>query len=73
MPKVSVYLPDDMYRQVRERHLSLSALTQDAVEKALARRSLEDWIEGERHRAPRASKPVPTSAIMDEIRDEFGR
>lgn len=30
MPKISVYLPDDLYREVRERNLPLSALTQDA-------------------------------------------
>jgi post-segregation antitoxin (ccd killing protein) len=31
IPKVSVYLPDDLYRETRERNLPPSALTQDAI------------------------------------------
>ena len=35
MPEVSVYLPDELYRAAQERKLPLSALAQEAVERAL--------------------------------------
>ena len=44
IPKVSVYLPDDLHREARERNLPLSALTQDAVERAIRTAGLSDWI-----------------------------
>ncbi len=44
MPKASVYLPDELYRRAREHDLPLSALMQQAFERALPRASLEEWI-----------------------------
>ncbi len=44
MPKVSVYLPDELYCQTRERDLPISALAQEAIDRALRRASLDEWI-----------------------------
>ncbi|TRW43800.1 type II toxin-antitoxin system CcdA family antitoxin [Georgenia yuyongxinii] len=72
MPKVSVYLPDELYRQARERGLPLSSLTQKAVEDALRRAGLQEWIDRERIRPPRATVAVNTSALLEHVRDNFG-
>lgn len=73
MPKVSVYLPDELYRKVRERGLALSALTQRAVEDELRRTGLADWLANARSVPPRVRDDVDTAAVMDDVRDEFGR
>lgn len=70
MPKVSVYLPDDLYREARELQLPISALAQDAVRGALARARNEGWIERARSRARRP--PIDTSQLLDEVRQDFG-
>ena len=72
MPKVSVYLPDDLYQAARDEGLPISTLTQDAIRGALATKANAAWIEEMRHRAPIVSRPVDTSALMAEVRDEFG-
>lgn len=41
MPRIQVYLPDDLYRQVKERGLPASELLQEAVRVELRRRELE--------------------------------
>lgn len=72
MPKVSVYLPDDLYRRARDRGLKLSALTQAAVEEALGDRPNERWIEEVTVRPARVrEQQVDTSALLSDVRDEF--
>ncbi len=73
MPKVSIYLPDDLYRRVREHALPLSALAQQAAETALRQASVDDWIERMRLLEPQTRHPIDTSALMDTVRNEFGR
>lgn len=72
MPKVSVYLPDELYRKARERDLPLSALAQEAIEQALRRASLHDWITRERSRPRRTTRVIDTSVLLEQVRDEFG-
>ncbi|PFG39001.1 post-segregation antitoxin (ccd killing protein) [Georgenia soli] len=72
MPKVSVYLPDELYRRARERGISLSALTQEAVERALRTSDISDWVARERARPPRAERQVDIENLMDDVREEFG-
>lgn len=72
MPKISVYLPDELYRRARERDLPLSALAQGAIEQALRRASLDEWIAHERSRPRRTTQSIDTARLMDEVRDEFG-
>ena len=40
MPRMQVYLPDDLYRQVKERRLPASELLQQAVRAELHRQEL---------------------------------
>lgn len=72
MPKVSVYLPDELYRKARERDLPLSALAQEAIEQALRRASLDEWIARERSRPRRMTHVIDTSTLMAQVRDDFG-
>jgi post-segregation antitoxin (ccd killing protein) len=73
MPKVSIYLSDELYRQAQEHELPLSALAQEAVVAALRRRHNAEWIEAVRARDRRVTERIDTSGLMDEVREEFGR
>jgi post-segregation antitoxin (ccd killing protein) len=42
MPRLQVYLPDELYRAVKERHLPASELLQGAVRVELRRQELLD-------------------------------
>ncbi len=44
VPKVSVYLPDELYREARMRQLPLSSLVQEAVERALRNSNRQEWV-----------------------------
>jgi len=72
MPKVSIYLPGELYRKAREHDLPLSALSQAAIEQALRRATVLEWIGRERSRPRRATQDIDTSRLMQEVRDEFG-
>lgn len=75
MPKVSVYLPDDLHDEVRRRGLSLSGLTQAAVREAIAKDELSAWLETMRDRlrdGPRSPGEPPIEDVMAEVADEFG-
>jgi post-segregation antitoxin (ccd killing protein) len=72
MPKVSVYLPDELYRAAQERKLPLSALTQEAVEQALRKSELKEWVARMRARPPLTDVVIDTEAVLDEVRAEFG-
>ena len=72
MPKVSVYLPDELYRQARDHGLPISALAQRAVEEALRCAATDTWVAAVRARAPRSTTDFDTSALLAEVRDEFG-
>jgi post-segregation antitoxin (ccd killing protein) len=72
MPKVSVYLPDDLYRRVREHGLPLSAITQTAVEQALRTSERLAWVEQMRSRPRRVRNRIDVQSALDAARDEFG-
>ena len=71
MPKVSVYLPDDLYQRAREQGLKLSALTQRAIERELDRDPNREWIRQVRTRPPLTEKVIDTAALLDDVGDEF--
>ena len=72
MPKVSVYLPDELYRRAREQGVKLSAVTQAALERELARDPNAGWVARVRDREPRVDHEIDTSGLLAEVRDEFG-
>lgn len=70
MPKVSVYLSDDLYQAARERGLSVSSVAQQALEVALRVDANRAWID--RARARPAERSFDTAELMSEVRQEFG-
>ena len=72
MPKVSVYLPDDLDQRAREQGLPLSAITQAAVEQALRTSERLAWVERMRSRPRRVRGPIDVLSALDAARDEFG-
>ena len=44
MPRVNIYLPDDLAAAVRAAGLNLSSLTQDAIRQQLAGRTTDAWL-----------------------------
>ena len=74
MPKVSVYLPDELYRAARERGVSVSTVAQNALRDELAAAQNEQWIEWARGRLEReAPAQISVSDLIADVRDEFGR
>lgn len=71
MPKVNIYLPDDLYLRAKKQALPLSALAQRAIESALAQNDLQAWIRKLQDR-PRRVVEVDSAALLREVRDEFG-
>jgi post-segregation antitoxin (ccd killing protein) len=72
MPKVSVYLPEELYAAARAEGLPVSALAQRAIEEALQQRDTRAWARRVRDRAPRVTRTLDTAAALDEARSEFG-
>lgn len=73
MPKVSVYVPDDLYAAVRKHRIPISTVAQHALEAEVRRQANVDWVAGVRARPPRVHVDVDTAALIDDVRDEFGR
>ncbi len=72
MPKVGVYLPAALYREAQARKLPLSALAQEAVERALLNSDRQDWVARVRSRPRRVAAVVDVAALLDDVRAEFG-
>jgi post-segregation antitoxin (ccd killing protein) len=72
MPKVSVYLPDELYREARMRQLPLSSLVQEAVERALRNSDRQEWVLRLRSRPRRHEGIIDTAVLQRSVRDEFG-
>ncbi len=70
MPKVSVYLPDELVAEVRRRGLPLSSLTQHAVQDVIRAEDTAAWARM-RARRPVVSDAVDMSAVMSAVRDEL--
>jgi post-segregation antitoxin (ccd killing protein) len=72
MPKVSVYLPDELYDEVRRRGLPLSAVTQEAIERRIATDDRSQWISRMRTKVAGERRDIDTARVMDEVREDFG-
>ena len=71
MPKVSVYVPDRMYDELRRRELPISQLAQQAFADALAGDVNAAWIAAARAR-PSHDSPTSSEDLMADVDDEFG-
>lgn len=72
MPKVSVYLPEDLYRAARAEKLPISELAQRASTQALQVSAVNAWVERMRARPPLTTHPIDVERLMDEVHEEFG-
>jgi post-segregation antitoxin (ccd killing protein) len=72
MPKVSVYLSQELYDRAKEQELPISALAQEAIENALRRDDVNRWVERMRNKPPSGIAEFDMSKLMDEVRGEFG-
>lgn len=73
MPKVSIYLPEALYREAQARKLPLSALAQQAIESALRESNRRDWVTQVRSRPRRCDTVIDTALLLTEVRAEFGQ
>jgi post-segregation antitoxin (ccd killing protein) len=75
MARVNIYLPDDLAKHAREAGLNVSGIAQEALERELAARATNEWLE----QLQAADLPATTLSsaelleIMDDVRVEFGR
>ena len=73
MARVNVYLPDDLAGAARSSGLNVSALTQDAVRRALAARRTDAWLDGLLELKGPQVDVATVLAVVREARDELGR
>lgn len=73
MARLNVYLPDDLADRARAAHLNVSALTQAAVETALAKQATSAWLRQVAAHRPAASTITHNDvlAVLDAVRDEY--
>ena len=69
---MSIYVPDALYAEVRERGIAVSAVAQRALEEAVRERRNAAWVDAARRRPTRTDAMIDTAALMDEVREEFG-
>lgn len=72
MPKVSVYLPDELYAEVRRHDLPISAIAQEALSAALRATANADWINRAQQRPVRADLVYAPAELMSEVDADFG-
>jgi len=72
MPKISVYVPDALYAEVRERDIPISTVAQRALQDAVVRERNSEWVARARSRPSRDAPLIDAAALLDEVREEFG-
>lgn len=70
MPRVNVYLPEELAARAKQADLNLSALTQDAVRRALGARETNTWLATLEERSGFAVSHEAALAALDSARDE---
>ena len=72
MPRVNVYLPDDLAKRAKLAGVSVSAVTQDALRSALAAIDTDAWLDRlDRHPGAEVEHERVLAAL-DEAREECG-
>ena len=70
MARVNVYLPDELAERVKAAEMNVSALTQQALEAELRRRSMADWWE-QVSMLPPLAQEVDSVQVLRAVRDEW--
>ena len=71
MARLNVYVPDDLAKAARAAGLNVSALTQAAIDRALAAKATNDWLAS----LPRVQTGATHEQVitaLDEAREELG-
>lgn len=71
MPKVSIYIPDALYDEIKRRDLPISRVAQRAFTDALAEDANAAWVADARRRPIREST-LSTESVMSAVDEEFG-
>ena len=71
MARLNVYVPDDQAKAARAAGLNVSALTQAAIDRALAAKATNDWL-ASLSREPTGVTHEQAMAALDEAREELG-
>jgi post-segregation antitoxin (ccd killing protein) len=72
MPRINIYVPEDLAAKAREAGLNVSRLTQEAIRIELGRQELRSWLK-ELERLPKHDiSHEDVMAALDAARDEFG-
>jgi post-segregation antitoxin (ccd killing protein) len=69
MARVTVHLPDDLAEKAKQAGLSVSALTQDAIQMTLAKESTEVWLASLAQLPPHSATHENALEALDSIRD----
>ena len=73
MARVNVYLPDDLAAEAKSADLNVSALTQDAIRRALEAAAIDGWLAKVRsRRQPRVDPDLVAGALADAKSDLWG-
>jgi len=70
MPKISIYVPDELYAELRRRELPVSQLAQQAFAAALADDANRSWI-ARAQRRPIRTGGISTEELMQAVDEEF--
>ncbi len=60
MPRVNIYLPDDLAEQAKLAGMNVSQVAQDALREQLRRQRMSDWV-------GRVSKRPPTGVSHNQV------
>ena len=71
MARLNVYVPDELAKAARAAGLNVSALTQAALDRALAAKATNDWL-ASLSREPTGVTHEQAMAALDEAREELG-
>lgn len=69
MPRVNIYLPEDLAAAVRTAGINLSSLTQEAIRQELAGRTTDAWLASLDPGSPQVSHDDALAAL-DAAREE---
>lgn len=72
MPRVNVYLPDDLAAAVREADLNVSGIAQAALAAALAERQTDRWLDEVARLRPTGVTHAQVLDAVGAARDELG-
>ncbi len=73
MPRVNIYLTDDLARRAREAGLNVSRIAQEAIERELKARAFRTWLDEVRANPPlRGVRHEQVIAALDDVRGESG-